>query len=317
MKDFDVVCAGISVVNFPIYPVDEKLFSCDITQVNPIMLLPGGDAANQSIVLSRLGNKTALITQRGNDLFGTIMLELLHTFGRDIDLSKVAVDEKHATAVCAMMIKPNGQRHFCAYRGAINSFCLENIDLSVLKRTKIASIGGLMGLPSFDGAGSAKFFRTAKEYDVITVADTKVDLEGIGLKGILSTLQNTDYFFPSYDEASVISGEKNPEKIARVFLDAGVKHLGIKLGSDGCYFKDEQTEFYLPVIPNEVVDTTGAGDNFMSGFITGLVQGWDIRKCCQFASATGAICVGQVGPNDAVKNIDQVMNFMEGSKILL
>lgn len=315
MSKVDVVCAGLNVVNFPVFPVDESIFTRDLTPVSPITLLPGGDAANQAIILSRLGFKTALLSRRGNDEFGDLMLELLRKHGRDIDLSGIVVDPVKATSVCAMMIKPDGHRHFCSHKGAIFDFCLDDIDLSILSGAKVASIGGMFGLPSFDGKGSQAFFKAAKEQGVITVADTKADLMGIGLAGIRDTLAYTDYFFPSYDEAAAISKETKPERMARVFLDAGAKNVGIKLGSKGCYMSNTHTDYYLPVIPSKVVDTTGAGDNFMSGFIAGLLQGWDVRGCCEFGTAAAALCVSQVGPTSAVKNFKQVMAVMTAGAI--
>ncbi len=315
MSKVDVVCVGLNVVNFPVFPVDESIFTRDLCPVSPITLLPGGDAANQAIIISRLGFKTALLSRRGDDDFGAVMLDLLRNHGRDIDLSGIVIDKAKATSVCAMMIRPDGQRHFCSHKGCIFDFCFDDIELSILSGAKVASIGGMFGLPSFDGKGATAFFKAAREQGVITVADTKADLMGIGLNGIRETLDYTDYFFPSYDEASAISGEKEPERIARVFLECGAKNVGIKLDSKGCYVRNAQTEFYLPVIPSKVVDTTGAGDNFMSGFIAGLLQGWDLRKCCRFGTATAALCVSQVGPTSAVKNFEQVKKVMETSSI--
>lgn len=315
MKEYDVICAGLSMVNFPIYPVDEGIFQRDVTQVEPIVLLPGGDAANQAIVISRLGNRTALLTKRGDDHFGKIMLDLLNDFGKDIDISHIAVDEKNSTCGCAMIIRPNGQRSFCTHRGSLLHFGFKDIDVSLLEKTRIVSIGGLMSLPGFDGEGTAEFFRLAKKAGAVTVADTKKDLWGIGLEGIRKTLSYTDYFFPSLEEAAAVSGKERPEEMADVFLSTGAKHVGIKLGKDGCYFKDNREEFYLPTYPGDVVDTTGAGDNFMSGFITGLLHNWEIKDCCRFASAAGTICVSKVGPNTAVESFDQVMSFMKGSSI--
>jgi sugar/nucleoside kinase (ribokinase family) len=67
----------------------------------------------------------------------------------------------------------------------------------------------------------------------------------------------------------------------------------------------------MPAFPAEVVDTTGAGDNFMSGLIAGLVKGWDFRTCCLFGSAAAALCVTKIGPMTAVESYEQVYEFME------
>jgi sugar/nucleoside kinase (ribokinase family) len=48
----------------------------------------------------------------------------------------------------------------------------------------------------------------------------------------------------------------------------------------------------------------------MSGFIAGLVRGWDIKKCCLFGSAAAALCVTRVGPMTAVESFEQVEQFL-------
>lgn len=310
MKDIDVICAGLALVNFPIYPVDDSVFQQDVTQVSPINLLPGGDAANQAIVLSKLGAKVTLATVVGGDGFGEILLQMLREAGDELDISQVVVDQDQSTGVCAILIQPDGRRNFCINRGSLLKFGLNHIDMSLLGRTKVVSIGGMMSLPGFDGSGMETLFREAKKAGVITVADTKKDLWGIGLQGIIGTLAYTDYFFPSLEEAAAISGVERVEEMARIFLDAGVGHVGIKLGGDGCYFRDREEEFFLPAYPSKVVDTTGAGDNFMSGFITGILQGWDMKTCCRFANAAGAVCASVIGPNSAINNMEQVRKYM-------
>lgn len=311
MKEFDVVCAGISVVDLFLYPVDKELFNRNVTRVKPVEFLAGGGAANQAIVLSRMGNRTSLLTLLGKDDFGQILTGLLEDYGKDIDLSHVAFHDKLSTGVSIVMVEPNGQRHFCVSRGVNDHFDIEWFDLSVLKRAKVVSFAYLFAFPGFDGTGTATLLKIAKESGAITVVDTLTDIEGIGLDGVRTTLEYTDYFFPSYDEAAAMSRESEPERIADVLLNAGAGHVGIKLGSKGCYFKDKDNEFYLPTYDGPVVDTTGAGDNFMSGFITGLVRGWDIEKCCRLGNAAGTICVAEIGPNDAIKDFEQVENFLK------
>jgi sugar/nucleoside kinase (ribokinase family) len=99
--------------------------------------------------------------------------------------------------------------------------------------------------------------------------------------------------------------------MAAAFLDAGAGHVGIKLGAEGIYFRDAAQEFALPAFPAKVLDTTGAGDNFMSGFIAGLVKGWDVRRCCLFGSAAAALCVAKVGPMTAIESFRQVEEFLK------
>ncbi len=309
-KTIDVLCAGLALVNFPIHPVDENVFQHDVNMVSPITMLPGGDAANQAIVISRLGGRAALLSVVGGDSMGDLLLRMMQDRGRNLDVSHVAIVEGQTTGVAAMLIRPDGQRNFCINRGCLLEFGLKHMDMRLLDQTKIVSIGGLMSLPGFDGKGTEEFFRKAKEAGAVTVADTKKDLWNIGLDGIRGTLAYTDYFFPSLEEAQAVSGKGTIEEMAETFLECGVSHVGIKLGGKGCYFRDRVQEFCLPAFVCEAIDTTGAGDNFMAGFITGLLNGWDMKTCCRFACAAGAICASALGPNSAVTDMEQVMEFL-------
>lgn len=309
-KKIDVLCAGLALVNFPIHPIDESVFQNDINMVSPISLMPGGDAANQAIIISRLGRRVTLASVVGDDGFGAMLLQMIKEQGGDLDVSHVAVEKGNTTGVAAMLIRPDGQRNFCINRGSLLEFGLKHIRMELLAQTKLVSIGGLMSLPGFDGKGTEELFRRAKQAGAVTVADTKKDLWGIGLDGIRGTLACTDYFFPSLEEAQAVSGADSIEKMAETFLECGAAHVGIKLGADGCYFKDNRQEFYLPAYPCDVVDTTGSGDNFMAGFITGLLNGWDEKTSCKFAAAAGAVNAAAIGPNSAVVSKEQILRFI-------
>ena len=118
---------------------------------------------------------------------------------------------------------------------------------------------------------------------------------------------------PSYDEACELSGRTNPAEIASVFNAAGVKNVIIKLNSEGCFVKPLDEEGYIVPSYNRIepVDTSGAGDSFCAGFIAGLDQGWDIRKCAAFANATGAHCIMKIGTTTGIKPMNEILIFME------
>ena len=98
---------------------------------------------------------------------------------------------------------------------------------------------------------------------------------------------------------------------ADVMLEYGIGHAVIKTGKDGCIAKSREETLLIPSYPVEVVDTTGAGDNFAAGFISALAEGKDFRGCCEYAVATGAVAVQTVGGNTAIKNKEQVIALMK------
>ena len=168
-------------------------------------------------------------------------------------------------------------------------------------------------MPGFDGRGTEKLLKAAKENDVLCCMDTAWDSKGDWMKKIENSLQYLDWFLPSYDEACELTGKTIPGEIAGVFNSKGVKNVIIKLNSEGCFVKPQHEEGYIVPSFNRIksVDTSGAGDSFCAGFITGLDQGWDIKKCAAFANAVGAHCIMEIGTTTGIKSMNEILSFMK------
>jgi sugar/nucleoside kinase (ribokinase family) len=313
-KDYDILCIGLIVADLLVKPVDKGIFDVDTTKIDKIIVMPGGDAMNESMVLARLGKKVGLVGKVGDDAFGHMVLQ--NAKENKVDTSNVKVDSSTITSTSIVLINKNGIRNIVYCNGNNQSFSLGDIDLSVIKRAKMVNIGSLLGLPELDKSGAEIIFKEAKANHVITSADTNHDICGIGLAGIKGILKYTDIFMPSYYEAKALTNETDPEKMADVFLNCGVKTIVIKLGINGCLIKDTKESFLLPTCDANTIDTTGAGDNFVAGFLTGILNGWSLRKSGMFANAAGALSTQEVGACVAVKSADQVEDFMNGSESL-
>lgn len=72
----------------------------------------------------------------------------------------------------------------------------------------------------------------------------------------------------------------------------------------------------LPAFTVKAIDTTGAGDNFAAGFITAMLEGGNIRECCEFGAAAAGICCEHLGANSGVRNRSQVKDFITKQKEL-
>lgn len=100
------------------------------------------------------------------------------------------------------------------------------------------------------------------------------------------------------------------EGMADVFLSYGVKNVIIKLGGDGCLFKNQDTTIKLPAYRINAVDATGAGDNFIAGFVSEILRGSSCADALRFANACGAVCATMIGAGTAVDSRDQIIQFM-------
>lgn len=311
-RQYDVLCIGLINMNMPVRPVDKGVFDRDVTMVDAIDIMPGGDAMNEAITLSRLGNRVGLVGKIGEDIFGQMLLEMTSRAG--VDTKYICKDKNASTSVCVMLVNQDGSRNFASHRGANCEFSLEDIDLSILKQTKIVNIGSIYALKKLDGEGVETILLEARKNGVITCADMMCDTYGKGFDTIKGALGKLDYFIPSYDEAAAVTGETRVEKIAEKLLDIGIKNVIIKLGAKGCFVSNDKQSFYEAPYEAEVVDTTGAGDNFVAGFLTGLNMNWELSRCIELANAVGSLAVGKVGSNGAVHSMDQVMEFMKNTR---
>lgn len=307
-KEYDVLCIGLIVVNLPVRPVNPGVFDRDVNLVDAITMVPGGDAMNEAIVLSKLGNKVGLIGKIGKDEFGNMLMK--QAKGSRVDISNVKVDENANTSVCVVLIDEDGKRNFLSYRGANNLLSVKDIDLSVIPKTRILNIGSMFALPMLDNGGAEIILREAGKNRVITAADLKYDSFRIGFEGIKGTLPYIDYLMPSYDEAEYLTKEKEPAKMADILQQAGARTVVIKLGKEGCYIQSPTEKLRLYPYNVEVFDTTGAGDNFVAGFLTGVNKGWSLEKCGMFANAVASISVQNIGATTAVGSMEQVIEFI-------
>ena len=131
------------------------------------------------------------------------------------------------------------------------------------------------------------------------------------LDDIREALSYVDYFFPNFEEACLLTGETEEEKVADVLYNCGVKNVVMKIGKRGCYIRNAEGAIIVPAAKGiTAIDTIGAGDNFASGFITGLLDGKDLQECAVYANCTAAVSVQYVGATTGVKGRQMVEDVL-------
>lgn len=311
----DVICVSLINLNILVRPVGPDVFTRDATVVEDYNIVVGGDGTNQAVVLSSLGRKAGVAGKIGKDALGQIAMQMLEQ--RGVDHSLIRVDEQEQTAICLVMIGNDGNRNFVIKRGACDHFSLSDVDLDAITEARVLNIGSLFTFRALYGDDLAKLLAHARAKGLITCADSMYDSYQIGADVMRPVLKYLDYFLPSYEEARYLTGLEEPERMAQALLDLGVKTVGIKLGGEGCLLADGTQMLRLPVFSVPVVDTTGAGDNFIAGFLHGVLQGWNLKQCGQFASAASAISIQSVGATGAVTSAAQVHQFLQQHHIII
>jgi sugar/nucleoside kinase (ribokinase family) len=100
--------------------------------------------------------------------------------------------------------------------------------------------------------------------------------------------------------------------MASFLQDKGVETAIIKLGERGCYVKPQKgMGFFVDAFSTEVVDTTGAGDSFVAGFLTGTIKGWSLERRATLGCAAAALNIRKVGATGGIPTFEEARRFME------
>lgn len=311
----DVVCVGILVADAIARTVNDLPEKGKLQLVDKIELFTGGCAMSASIDMAKLGLNVAIIGKIGNDGFGKFMAAALKD--ENVHVEGLKVDEVTGTSASIVTVDSSGERSFLHYLGANAEFCIEDIDYNIVQNSQIVFVAGTMLLPKFDGVQCAAFLKKAKEMGKYTVLDTAWDSKGRWMKVLEPCMKYIDLFIPSIEEAAMLSGKEEPEEMADVFLAMGVKTAVIKLGKKGCFIKNLDGEKHtIPTYSKiKAVDTTGAGDSFVAGFITGLTKGWSLYECGKLANAVGTHCVMAAGASTGIVSFEETLEFMKNNEI--
>lgn len=306
MSSVDVVVMGAAITDVLLQPVDRGIFDIDSYPINQIRMTIGGDAINEATIINRLGHATALQSMVGDDAAGAFILR--HCEREGIDASGVSVDPSIDTSINVGLVAADGERTFVTNRnGSLWKTTTAAFDVSKLAGAKLLSYASFFNNPLVTGADLVPIFQEAKQQGLIITADMINPRLGETLDDIREALGYLDWFFPNRAEAAGLTGKESLSDIAQTFLDCGVKNVVIKNGSHGCFVKNADTEFEVDAIHGtQAIDTTGAGDNFVSGFITAILDGMPIEKCACFANATGSLSVRAVGATTGVQNHQMV-----------
>jgi len=302
-----VLCVGLIVGDFIAKPVERMPERGKLTFVEKIELHIGGCATNTGIVAKKLGVDVSIVGKVGNDNLGKFIINKLKEEG--IDTKFIKISDKFTTSGTSVLVHSDGERSFLHSVGANADFTINDIDFSLFEYFSIIHIAGPFLMPNFIGDNLFGTLKEAKNRGLITCLDTVWDGFGRWLKGIEKSLQYIDYFFASLEEAKMISGQKDKEKICDFFLSEGVKNVCLKMGENGSYIKNEKEEYYFPALKVNVVDTTGAGDGYVAGFIKGLTLNYDFKKCGLIANIVGAKITTEIGATSGVKNWEDLLNF--------
>ena len=306
----EVVCVGMAVVDVLAEGITTLPAGGETVHVPGVTVIPGGDAVNQSVTLAALGHRAGLMTVVGDDWQGKLIAGYCQA--RGVDVAGVTVTADYPTTTSIVLIDQSGERSFISPRsGTARSYGPEHARLDYLRPgLKILSAASLFTSGPMDLELLPPLLARARELGAVTVADLVNDRQDGSLAQVAEVLAQLDYIIPSRTEAAFFTGSSDPATAAEAFRGYGAKNVIIKLGGAGAYALTPDGPLHVPAFDVRAVDTTGAGDSFVAGFLSGLLLGQPVAAALRRGSATAALSVQAVGATAGVRNPRQVADAL-------
>ena len=162
--------------------------------------------------------------------------------------------------------------------------------------TGILCFASIFVFPQIKAEELRVLFRWAKEQGILVCADMTKRKNGETAEDLAAALKYVDYLIPNDAEAMLLTGENTVEAAAEALLAAGAGTVVIKCGAKGCFVRHGGGAFWAPAVQGvDCVDTTGAGDSFVAGFLYGLANDLSLEECARKGNVCGARAVETIG----------------------
>ncbi len=269
-------------------------------------IVPGGSACNTMIGIGKLGGKARFIGKSGEDDMG----KFFETYLNRSSVESVLFTSSSPTGRVLSVITPDAQRSMLTFLGASSEAMPDEITEKCFKDAVIVHIEGYM-LFNIDLMMASLL--SAKKAGALVSLDLASFTIVEKSKGFLEKITDefVDILIANEDEALAFTGFSNELKAIEV-LSKKADIAVLKIGAKGSYIsRGGQIIRIRPSGDGQIVDTTGAGDLWASGFLFGVVHDFSLEKCGEIGSACGyEVCrvIGASIPDEGWKRIKQVIN---------
>ena len=317
-------------MNQEVVTFGETMFIFDAATSGPLRYVDdfkkriGGAESNVALGLTRLGHKSAWMSQLGNDEFGKFIVQLLR--GEGVDVSRVLYRDDAPTGLFIKEKIKSDEHHVYYYRAhsAASKMDADWIDLDYIKNAKILHVTGITPLLSESCKDmTLKAMRFAKENGVFVSFDPNLRYKLMNDKEspretILEMIKLSDLFIPGIDELEFILNEKStPEDYLMTLQKMGVNQAVIKNGADGTYFLDGSNSGFVECVKvDHIVDPIGAGDGFAAGLLSGLLDEISLEQAVLRGNIVGARVITIQGDIEGLPERQQVIDFSKKKDVV-
>lgn len=276
----------------------------------------GSPTAYSSVIASKLGVKTGMVTKIGKDM-PKDLLQPIYEVG--VDTQGIKVEGENSTF--SLLIYDEAGNKTLLYPKKASPIFFEDIpedyldakmfyicpmdyEVSVETIKALSRVGAMLAVDT-GGYGGAHSYTHPDKEEQKTHAELKKIVKYFQI--VKASSEDSEYFF---------GRKESKEKIATSFVEWGAKVGIVTMGEEGAIVATEEKTFVIPVFPTNAVDCTGAGDAYMAGFLAEYIRTRDVWRSGLFASATASLVVEATGGvvGDRMPTRAQVLERIKSAK---
>jgi ribokinase len=286
------------VVRAPRFPQPGETISGE-----DLKIIPGGKGANQAVAAARQGVPVGMSGCVGNDSFGPELIDNLKRNNVDVDL--VRIDSGSATGTAIIVVDEKGQNSIVLSPGGNGQMSPADVEHLSFANYKLL----LLQL----------------EIPLGTVLEAARRAKASGLRVLLNPaparplpeelISLPDFIVPNESELSLLAEHpvfdvSSAEAAAPILLTRGAQNVIVTLGAQGALIVNREGTTHIPPYPVEVVDSTAAGDAFIGGFASALLQGKSLEEAARYGCACGALATTKFGAQPSLPTREEVERFI-------
>ncbi|KZR58027.1 aminoimidazole riboside kinase [Pseudobacillus badius] len=289
---------------------------------------PGGAPANVAVGAARLGMESMFIGKLGSDVLGTFLKKTLAAY--QVDTTSLIFTDTHRTGLVFVTLDKKGERSFSFYIKESADFFLEESEIREewFIAKKIFHFGTISLLREPARRATQKALAYAKKHGLMVSFDPNVRLalwedQELLKQTIFAMMSEADILKLSEEELLFLTGGTNTEAIKQWIDCYDLSLVLLTKGEHGSIVFTKAAVAEIDAWKVETVDTTGAGDAFMSGLLYGLnerneaissITLDEAANMARFASISGGLAASQKGAMAALPSLEEVRKIIRENR---
>jgi sugar/nucleoside kinase (ribokinase family) len=301
-----VAVIGPHIVDILGRPVSEIPPGQGSVLLDEIRVTVAGTGGGAAVDLAKLGCTVASFAAIGDDLLAELLTGQLRSHG--VDTAGLVARPGAVTSSTILPIRPNGERPALHVPGATPSLRAADIDPAALLAADAILLGGPETVPLLLDSDGVALFAAAHDAGIPLFVDLLHPATPATLELLAPLMPYVDWFMPNDDQLRGLTGVDDLADAAAILLDRGVGAVAVTVGGQGAVLLRADTDpKTVPALPTTVVDTTGCGDSFNAGMITGLLNGCAPQDAALIGCACGALVASGLGSDAGIVDLAGVL----------